>query len=133
VRIAKKASSRLPVADLHEIKDFIDIWKSSWEQQDLSIYIGLYDKKFRSRGMGLKAWKRYKEKLNKKYRSIKIQISKLKIVRFSANGVRVRFRQIYQTGTYHDLGVKNLFLIRGKEGWKIKKETWHKIAGKASG
>lgn len=133
VRIAKKAPSRVPVAGLHEIKDFIDIWKSSWEQQDLSTYIGVYDQKFRSRGMDLKAWKRYKEKLNKKYRSIKIQISKLKIVRFSANSVWVRFRQIYQTGTYHDLGVKNLFLVRGKEGWKIKKETWHKIAGKASG
>ena len=122
VRIAKKASSRLPVADLHEIKDFIDTWKSSWEQQDLSIYIGLYDQKFRSRGMDLKAWKRYKEKLNKKYRSIKIQISKLKIVRFSSNSVRVSFRQIYQAGPYRDLGIKNLFLVRGKEGWRSKRK-----------
>jgi len=82
--------------------------------------------------MDLKAWKRYKERLNKKYGSIKIQISKLTIIRHSANSVRVRFRQIYQAGTYRDLGVKILFLVRGKEGWKIKKETWHKISGRAS-
>lgn len=132
VRIAKKASSRLPVADLHEIKDFIDIWKSSWEQQDLSTYMGLYDQKFRTRGMDLKAWKRYKEKLNKKYRSIKIQISELKIIRHSADSVRVRFRQSYQADTYHDLGIKNLYLEKSKEGWKIKKETWYNIARRAS-
>ncbi len=127
-RIGKKVPSRLPAADLNEIKDFIDTWKSAWELQDLSIYISLYDQNFRSRGMDLNAWKRYKEEINKKYRSIKIQLSKLKITRYSANSARVRFRQIYQADAYHDLGVKNLFLVRGKEGWKIKKETWNKIA-----
>lgn len=131
-RIAKKVSSRPPVADLHEIKDFVDTWKNAWEQQDLSTYMGLYDQKFRSQGMDLEAWKRYKEKLNKKYRSIKIQISKLKIIRHSANSVRVRFRQSYQADTYHDLGIKNLYLERSKEGWKIIKETWYNIDGRAS-
>jgi murein L,D-transpeptidase YafK len=110
----------------------VDTWKNAWEQQDLCTYISLYDQKFRSQGMDLKAWKRYKKKLNKKYRSIKIQISKLKIIRHSANSVRVRFRQSYQADTYHDLGIKNLYLKRSKEGWKIKKETWHKIAGRVS-
>ena len=129
-RIAKKAPSRLSVANLSEIKNFINIWKSSWEQKNINTYIGFYDKKFRSQGMDLKAWKRYKKKLNKKYQSIEVQISKLKIIRFSANRVRVRFRQSFQAGTYRDLGVKNLFLVKGKEGWKIKKETWRKTAGK---
>ena len=130
--IARKVVSLPPVADLDEIKDFIDTWKRAWEQKDLSTYISLYDQKFNSLGMDLKAWKRYKEKLNKRYRSINIRISKLKIIRFSTNSIRVRFRQNYQTDTYKDLGVKSLFLVRGKEGWKIKKETWHKIAGRAS-
>ena len=58
-----------------ELKRLVEAWKKAWEQKDLSAYLSFYDSGFQSRGMDFKAWKKHREKLNQKYRSIAVGIS----------------------------------------------------------
>jgi murein L,D-transpeptidase YafK len=110
-----------------EIEDFIHVWKNAWETKDLEKYIGLYDRTFQSQGMDLGAWRNYKSRLNRKYGSLKIRVSQVKIIKDSESNLQVRFIQEYKADTYHDSGVKNLFLLKRGKQWKIKKEIWRPL------
>jgi murein L,D-transpeptidase YafK len=124
-KIRRKAVVESPKpALLKEIEQFIETWKNAWEQKDLNTYIGAYDSEFRSRGMDIRTWKRYKAGLNKKCGSLKIMINQLKITQNSDHIVQVRFRQEYHADTYQDSGTKDLYLIKRGNNWKIKKEMW---------
>jgi len=107
-----------------ELKRVVEAWKKAWEQKDLGAYMSFYDSGFQSRGMDFKAWKKHREKLNQKYRSIAVGISDLKIEQASAAMATVRFTQKYEADDYEDEGLKNLLLVKRGKDWKIKEEEW---------
>ena len=113
-----------------DIRGFISSWKKAWEGKDLNTYISCYDPQFRSRGMDLRAWRKHREKLNRKYRSVKIGISDLSIVSLSNGTAKVRFKQRYQADQYSDFGLKDLVVIKKGPHWKIKAEQWRPLNGK---
>jgi murein L,D-transpeptidase YafK len=123
----KKRPSLSPIITLQEVKNFVASWKKAWEQKDLRTYISFYDKKFRSGGMNLRTWEKYKADLNKKYGTIKVEISKIKIFKQSRGSAEVRFKQSYTADAYHDFGIKKLMLVKEESHWKIKKETWRPV------
>ena len=116
---------------LDRIKTFISSWKKAWEEKDLETYMVHYDAKFRSRGMDLEAWKRHRQRLNRKYRSVKVDVTNLSIVQISNRAARVSFKQNYQADGYHDFGLKNLLLVKRGEHWKIKEEKWTQVSHKS--
>ena len=115
------------LSSLKEIKNFIFSWKKAWEKKDLKTYIYCYDQRFRSRGMDLKAWKRHREKLNREYRSLKIEIRDLKVVPVSSYIAKASFKQDYRADGYHDFGLKKLLLIKKGKHWRIRKEEWQRL------
>ena len=118
------AAKKADAYSLNEVKDFIYSWRDAWEKKDLDGYISCYDKEFRSDGMNLSKWKDHKNRLNKKYRSIKVEIEELEVNRLSDNSASADFRQIYQADSYKDVGNKKLVLIKKGKEWKIKEEIW---------
>lgn len=123
-KIKRIAPKRPRLSSLKEIERFISLWKEAWEEKALKTYISCYDSNFRSRGMDLKAWKRHRRRLNRKYRSLKIGITDLKIVQISKQTARASFTQDYRADGYRDFGLKKILLIRKGKHWKIKKEEW---------
>lgn len=126
-KIAGKVPPRRKKTSPKEIEDFIHFWKNAWERKELDKYIGLYDRTFRFHGMNLRAWRSYKSRLNRKYGSFKIRVNRVKVIKDSGNKLKVRFIQEYKADTYHDSGIKNLFLLKRGKQWKIKKETWRPL------
>jgi len=115
----------LPAGDDHkQLRRMVEAWKKAWEQKDLASYMSFYDSGFQSRGMDFKAWKKHREKLNQKYRSIAVGISDLKIERTSAVMATVSFTQKYEADDYEDEGLKSLLLVKRGKDWKIKEEEW---------
>ena len=115
-----------------DIPGFVTAWKKAWEKKDLKTYMSCYDRDFHARGMNRNAWKQHRGRLNRKYRSLAIAISELKITGMSATKAEVRFKQHYKADTYEDLGIKKLLLVKRGRHWKIKRETWDLItAGSA--
>ena len=114
-----------PAGEEHkELRRVVEAWKKAWEQKDLAAYMSFYDSGFQSRGMDFKAWKKHREKLNQKYRSIAVGISDLKIEQASAVMASVSFTQKYEADDYEDEGLKSLLLVKRGKDWKIKEEEW---------
>jgi len=127
----KKVPSYPVSITLQEVKNFVGSWKKAWEQKDLRAYVSFYDKNFRSGGMDLRGWEKYKADLNKKYHAIKVEISKMKVVKQSHRSAEVRFKQSYTADAYHDFGIKKLMLVKEENHWKIRKETWRPLSVRA--
>jgi len=115
---------KAPLFNPQEIRDLIYAWKAAWENKDLVTYLSMYDPNFRSREMNLKAWKKHRERLNHKYRSIQVDIQDLIVVKGPSDTVRVSFKQGYQADGYHDFGLKKINLVKKGKYWKIKNEEW---------
>ena len=114
-----------PAGEEHkELRRVVEAWKKAWERKDLAAYMSFYDSGFQSRGMDFKAWKKHRDKLNQKYRSITVDISDLKIERTSAVMATVSFTQKYEADDYEDEGLKSLLLVKRGKDWKIKEEEW---------
>jgi murein L,D-transpeptidase YafK len=126
----KRIVPRRQPSPSQEIKRLIDQWRQAWEQKDINTYISCYNPQFRSRGMDIKAWKEYKENLNRRYGSLKIDIYDLKLEQVSNRSVRAIFKQEYRTDRYYDYGLKLMFLTKEGEQWKIKREEWHPLIRK---
>jgi murein L,D-transpeptidase YafK len=122
--LALKKDARPGGEEHKDIKRALEAWKKAWEQKDLHSYMSFYDPGFQSRGMDFRAWKKHREKLNQKYRSIAVEISDVKIERPSATTAIVRFAQKYEADDYEDAGAKSLLLVRRGKVWKIKEEEW---------
>jgi len=121
------AIERPAVPKTEEIQRFIELWRKAWERKDLKTYIACYDTQFRSRSMGLRSWKRHREGLNRKYRSLEIQISNLKVEQVSDGAASVTFKQNYRADEYNDVGLKEISLIKKGKHWKIRKEEWQPL------
>ena len=114
-----------PAGEEHkELRRVVEAWKKAWEHKDLAAYMSFYDSGFQSRGMDFKAWKKHREKLNQKHRSIAVGISNLKVEQASAVMASVSFTQKYEADDYEDEGLKSLLLVKRGEDWKIKEEEW---------
>jgi len=120
----KKTKALSPV---QEIRAFLNKWEKSWETKDLKTYISCYDRSFRSRGMNLTEWKRYKERLNRKYRTLSVELGELNISFLSKRRARVSFRQEYRADEYRDVGIKKILLVKKGGHWKIREEKWRPL------
>lgn len=111
-------------------QDWLEAWRKSWESKDLAEYISYYDEEFKSSGMGLKQWRKFKESLNDKYSFIKVDIDNLDIFR-NGDQYIFRFNQTYQSDKNRDFGEKYLYVLDRKEGLekdlKIVGEEWNPL------
>ncbi len=114
------------LGDKHEIANFVDTWLKAWSTKDIKEYGSHYSSKFRSHGMNLKSWLKYKDTLNSKYDYIRVSRNNL-IIKKSGNKVTVSFIQTYISSTFKVNGIKKLILIQEKGGWKIFRESWQKL------
>ena len=117
-----------PLEVKEEIARFVRTWRRAWEDKDLDAYMACYDSSFRSRGMNRSAWRRYKAGLNRKYGKLRVLVEGRKIRLTGPGRATVRFRQRYVADTYEDYGRKVLLLVKRGKRWKIRRETWKKIA-----
>lgn len=100
-------------------------WAEAWRSKDIARYRACYANDFYGKGMNLKAWIRYKERLNRRYDWIRVKVEDLKI----SNGQKLStatFLQRYSSGGLQSVGMKTLRLKRSGNAWKIYRETWHR-------
>jgi murein L,D-transpeptidase YafK len=110
--------------DDNDIAALIAEWADAWSSRDTQRYGACYAENFHSKGMDLSAWIRYKEKLNKQYKSIEVSIEDVKIRKHSDRSTAT-FVQRYRSSGHQSAGRKTLRLKRTGGGWKIYREIWH--------
>lgn len=113
--------------DAERINNFVEKWRRSWEGKDIDEYIKCYSQTFKSRGMGLGAWKKYKASLNKIDSERKISISGIMISQ-EGNNIVVSFKQEYIGENEKKITGKSLYLEEAGEDLKIVREEYKNIS-----
>jgi len=80
--------------------NYLKEWKENWENKDINGYINFYEKSFTDSNMNLDQFKRYKNRLNKLYRFIKVILSDINIYGYH-NYFVVSFNQLYISDRNH--------------------------------
>ncbi len=106
-----------------EVLQLLEGWEQSWEEKDVSRFIGFYASAFTSGKMDLQAWRKYKRSIFQRTKEIDVALTPFHILKHD-HYVIVSFLQEYQADRYSDTGIKRLFLIRENNQWKILGEEW---------
>jgi len=118
-----KEKSFLDFPYLKEIKNTILDWKKGWESKNINKYIEFYDEEFLSEGKNKANWRIHKEKINKKKKYIKVEISDLQILPYKETKfgyVAVAFfKQKYSSDNFFSTRNKILYLVRRNGNWRI--------------
>lgn len=112
--------------DRKETMEFLEGWKASWESKKVEDYIKLYSKDFRHEKMNIREYRSYKKRIFSKYTWIKLDLSNIQILRHPQY-ILINFLQKYSANTYSDFGVKQLFIIKENNTYRIIKENWIRI------
>ncbi|MBW2284981.1 MAG: L,D-transpeptidase family protein [Deltaproteobacteria bacterium] len=103
----------------------VDLWLAAWSSKDLKAYGSSYARDFRHKQMDLRAWLKYKDRLNRQYAYIRVNRSKLSIGP-QAEITTVTFVQTYESDRFRAVGLKTLLLKKESGVWKIYREEWKK-------
>ena len=109
--------------DKADTMEFLENWKTNWESKNLDDYINLYAKNFKHKKMNIQAYRSYKKRLFRKYVWIKLRLSNVQIFH-TPQYLLINLLQEYSADTYSDFGIKQLFLTKENNTYKIIKETW---------
>jgi len=105
------------------VRRFVEEWRRAWEQGDLPSYLAYYHPRFRTRGMGLKGWSRYKRQLFSRSSERVIQLGDIE-TEVQGSAAVVNSKQEYRSETHEDSGLKTLRLRWYRGRWTIFRETW---------
>ncbi len=103
-----------------KINYFLNSWINAWESKNVELYKSFYSKRFKKFEM----WIKNKKNKFKKYRTIKVLISNIKIREISPTKYIVSFKQLYKTESYKDVGIKKIILAGCPGDFKILSESW---------
>ncbi len=104
------------------IASLVESWRKAWEAKELNAYIAHYHPAFRGDGKDLAAWKSHKDRLNKRYRTISVKISGLKLKELENGRAFAYFRQEYRSDSFRSDRYKRLELVKNGASWKIFRE-----------
>jgi len=122
----KFARNRHQQAEIAAINTRINSWLKAWSSKDINSYAQYYSEKFRFGGMNRKAWLKNKQKINNKYKFIKVTAENMRSD-IKNNQCTVTFIQKYKSDAYQAKGIKTITLIRENNEWKIYREGWRKL------
>lgn len=103
--------------------DYLEGWRRAWSDKQLGRYLSYYAPTFRWRNLDLQGWRRKKQRLNRLYRAISVQLSDIRFFR-QADMVLAACEEIYRSDRFSSHGYKRLYLVNNSPGWQILGEEW---------
>lgn len=131
VIITKDFSALQNTPRLERAKKFFAAWLEAWSNKDLSTYIESYADEFRMDGMNRLAYAKYKDSLNQRYESIKVEATDVRYY-FHEKYDLISFTQHYSSTlpggkpAYSGTSRKNLWLQERNGAYRIVVEETRK-------
>jgi murein L,D-transpeptidase YafK len=126
--IQEKLNLREADAAREEGRNFleqIEGWRQAWSEKDLDRYLSYYSSAFRWQNLDLQGWRQKKERLNRTYQAIQVQLGD---IRFFRQGpmVLATFDENYRSDLFASRGIKHLYLAQNSATWRILAEDWRR-------
>lgn len=124
---AKKTEEQREDSTESRVRDFLNKWKTAWEQKNLDRYIKMYHPAFQTGGMEFDDFRASKRRYFRKYQTIRVDLDRLEIRKVDGQ-LKVRFIQTFRGDDYRDKGWKTMVLADGKgQGLQIVREQWSRL------
>ena len=114
-------AKELQQSERDSLMAFIDTWSTSWESKDLARMKDCYADSFPLK----EAFFEQKQKDLGPYRFIEVSFEDIETNRTGVY-LHLRARQTFTSDRYHDVGIKELQLIRTRKGFFITEEKWER-------
>ncbi len=85
-------------------------WASAWSSQMTEDYIEFYHPDFKSKNMNRSQWRNYKASLNKRYKYIHVEVSKVRTFKHSKYWM-TQFEQRYESNLFSSVTLKRLYWV----------------------
>jgi len=105
------------------ILEFINNWRTSWEQRDFDKYETAYSSEFYGNNKNLQKWLLYKKGQLQYYDRVNISISNMRIFKVDEY-YYIQYYQLFRSESYKDEGIKQLYIINEDGALKIISEKW---------
>lgn len=104
--------------------NFIETWRTAWQNEDIESYIKFYDPTFFNANMDYKQWYNHKKRLKGFYKFIEVSFSEPTILK-NKDQVVIRMLQHYRSDRHDDFGEKTIHAHYSPEqGFHIVREDW---------
>lgn len=113
----------VPIDPRRQLRQMMDGWLAAWSAKQIKDYGQYYAHSFHSQGMNRNDWLKYKQKLNRKYKYIKVTGDRFAFD-IGKSECRVTFRQHYESNVFKAVGKKRLILRQENGQWKIHREIY---------
>ncbi|MDH5394836.1 MAG: tetratricopeptide repeat protein [Gammaproteobacteria bacterium] len=98
----------------------LQAWAASWSAQEVDMYLSFYHSQYNpSNGLTLKTWKQSRRLRLKKPEWIKVALSELNVEKNNGKQAIVKFKQSYESNTFHEISLKRMVLLYTENGWRI--------------
>lgn len=126
---------QMTAADKRQVRKAVERWRKAWEQQDWPAYEDCYVSYYLPLGNDLshEQWVRWRRARLERPVWIEVVITDVKLEPLDHYQMRVTFQQAYAAPGYSDTALKELYLVRLAEGWKINAERSLKTLSLTSG
>ena len=99
----------------------IEQWRADWQSRDTEKYLSHYSSRFESGSQNLKAWAEHKRKVNAGKKWIKVNLSRVSMLRYprERDVVVVTYEQDYRSDGLANVMRKRQYWVKEGERWKI--------------
>lgn len=124
LHVGAKATA-IPVSELcATVRKTVQAWAEAWVSKNMNAYMAFYsDSSFVPEdALTRSAWKKQRARVLSIAGTIRLTLTKVKIVMLDPNHLQVTFMQAYWSKTYQDKVRKTLLLQLEEGAWKIVRE-----------
>ena len=120
---AADAASVIPLAAEQAAVDAVQVWAAAWSARDVEKYLAVYAPEFKpASGMSRTAWEAQRRDRIAKAKTIKVELSDIKVNIQDENRASVTFKQSYRANNHEDVTHKTLELEKVGDAWLIVSE-----------
>jgi murein L,D-transpeptidase YafK len=109
------------------VREFVQGWQRSWEEEDLDGYMAHYARDFRHHGRDRAGWRAYKAGVFERREDMQVGVDNLWIRQLAGNRYVVGYDQRFTSAGYDDYGVKTLVLDGCPGAFRIAAEYWRPL------
>lgn len=114
------------IDDASSINDMLSNWAAAWSAKDVNGYLSFYADTFEHRKSSRKAWEKQRRERLSGPVTLSVEVSDIEIDVQSETLALVKFKQVYRSNRFKDVGIKVLTLSKANGTWKIQSEDFQK-------
>ena len=116
-----------PASSMDIVTSHLYDWVNAWQNKKVKQYLAFYSNNFKDLKRSRSKWETYKRRSLRTKSNLFIEISDIKVRFLQEDLIKTTFVQKYKSKRVTDIGVKDIYWKKERNGWNIIKEVWRPL------